>query len=70
LGWLSRSSGRFYDEIERLIAEACAAPRRFRRVDGEVRRHLADDFPYALLYLDGPEDIWIVAVMPLKRDPG
>jgi hypothetical protein len=22
--------GRFYDEIERLIADACAAPRRFR----------------------------------------
>lgn len=62
--------GRFFDEIERLIAEACAAPHRFRRVDGEVRRHLADDFPYALLYLDEPEDIWIVAVMPLKRDQG
>lgn len=62
--------GRFYDEIERLIAEACVAPRRFRRVDGEVRRHLADDFPYAVLYLDESEDIWIVAVMPLKRDPG
>ena len=49
--------GRFYDEIERLIAEACAAPNRFRR------------FPYALLYLDEPDNVWIVAIMPLKRDP-
>jgi len=30
---------------------------------------LADDFPYALLYLDEPDRVWIVAVMPLKRDP-
>lgn len=36
--------GRFYDEIERLIADACAAPHRFRRIDGDVRRHLAEDF--------------------------
>jgi hypothetical protein len=34
-----------------------------------VRRHLADDFPYALLYLEEPESVWIVAVMPLSRDP-
>ncbi len=61
--------GRFYDEIERLIADACAAPHRFRRLDGDVRRHLGEDFPYAILYLDEPDHIWIVAVMPLKRDP-
>ena len=61
--------GRFYDEIERLIADACSAPHRFRRIDGDVRRHLAEGFPYALLYLDEPDRVWIVAVMPLKRDP-
>jgi hypothetical protein len=61
--------GRFYDEVERLIAEVCTAPSLYRRVDGDVRRHLADDFPYALLYLDEPNTVWIVAVMPLKRDP-
>lgn len=61
--------GRFFDEIERLIAEACAAPHRYRKIGGDVRRHLADDFPYALLFLDEPETVWIVAVMPLKREP-
>lgn len=60
---------RFYDEIEGLIAEICMAPRRFRRIDGDVQRHLANDFPYALLYLDETESVWIVAVMPLGRDP-
>ena len=61
--------GRFYDEIERSIAEACVAPHRFRRIDGDVRRRLAGDFPYAILYLDEPDSVWIVAVMPLKREP-
>jgi len=61
--------GRFYDEIEGLIVDACAAPRTFRRIDGDVRRHLAVDFPYALLYIDEPGSVWIVAVMPLSRDP-
>ncbi len=61
--------GRFYDEIERAIAEVCAAPRLFRRIDTDTRRHLADDFPYAVIYLDEPDAVWIVAVAPLKRDP-
>lgn len=61
--------GRFYDEIEHLVAEVCSAPHRFCRIDADVRRHLAGDFPYALLYLDEPEQVWIIAVMPLRRDP-
>jgi toxin ParE1/3/4 len=60
---------RGHAQIEHLIAAVCAAPGRYRRIDGDVRRHLAADFPYALLYLDEPDRVWIVAVMPLKRDP-
>ncbi|MES2696200.1 MAG: type II toxin-antitoxin system RelE/ParE family toxin [Verrucomicrobiota bacterium] len=60
---------RFYDEIERLIAEIRTEPRLYRKVDGDVRRHLSVEFPYGLLYLGEPDSIWIVAVMPLKRDP-
>ena len=61
--------GRFYDELEQVIAEACAHPQRFRQIDPPVRRHLVPSFPYALLYIDEPDRVWIVAVMPLKRDP-
>ena len=53
--------GGFYDEIEHLSDEVCSAPRCDRRIDGDVRRHLAADFPYALLYLDEPDRVWIVA---------
>jgi hypothetical protein len=61
--------GRFYDQVEQIIADVCAHPRRFRLIDPPVRRHLLPDFPYALLYIDEPDRVWIIAVAPLKRDP-
>lgn len=60
---------RFYDEIERLISEICQHPERFRKFDPPAQRNLARDFPYALIYLDEPDYIWIVAVMHLHREP-
>lgn len=59
--------GRFYEEIERAIVEIRKAPRRFRQFDPPARRYLARDFPYAVVYLDEPDRIWIVAVMHLNR---
>ena len=61
---------RFYREMERLLREACAAPERFWKFDPPARRHLSRDFPYAIIFLEKPEYIWIVAVMHLKRRPG
>ncbi len=62
--------GRFYDEIERVIAEIKTAPDRFRAYDPPARRNLARDFPYAVVYLDEPDRIWILAVVHLRREPG
>ena len=62
--------GRFYDEIERVISQIKAAPQRFRQYDPPARRNLARAFPYAVVYLDEPDRIWIVAVMHLHREPG
>ena len=61
--------GRFYDEIEQVIGEVCAHPKLFRQIDPPVRRHLTPGFPYALLYIDEPDRVWIIAVAPVKRDP-
>lgn len=61
--------GRFYDAIERLIAEACERPRLYRQIRPPVRRHFTAEFPYGILYAERPDEIWIVAVMPLKRGP-
>jgi hypothetical protein len=60
---------RFYDEIERLMTEVCANPRRFRQYNPPARRHLGADFPYAVIYLERDDYVWIVAVMPLRREP-
>jgi toxin ParE1/3/4 len=61
--------GRFYDEIERLIAEACAHPRTYRRVRGEIRRHFTAAFPYGILFEDRPDFVRILAVINLHRNP-
>ncbi len=62
--------GRFYDEIERLIKEIRTQPNRFRMFDSPVRRHFSTVFPFAVLYLDRPDEVWIVAVMNMNRRPG
>ena len=66
----SLSWERFYREMERLIHGGCADPQRFRKFDPPARRHLSAQFPYAVIYLEKPDHIWIVAVMHLKRRPG
>ena len=62
--------GRFYDEIEAAIVAVCAHPRQFHEFDPPARRYLAQRFPYAIVYLEEPDRIWIVAVMHLHRQPG
>jgi toxin ParE1/3/4 len=62
--------GRFYDEIEQLIAEVRRQPDRFFRFSPPARRALARKFPYPVVYLDESDRVWIVAVMHAKRRPG
>ena len=61
---------RFYREMERLIRDVCAHPERFRKFDPPARRHFSAEFPYAIIYLEQPDRVWIVAVMHMKRGPG
>lgn len=61
---------RFYREMERLLREVCEQPKRFWQFDPPVRRHLSGDFPYAIVFLEKPDVVWIVAVMHMKRCPG
>ena len=61
---------RFYREIERLIEDVCAHRQRYRQIDPPLRRRISADFPYALIYVEKPDHVLIVAVMHLKRQPG
>jgi toxin ParE1/3/4 len=66
----SNLADRFNHEIERLIREVRRQPERFFRFNPPARRALARKFPYAVVYLDQPDRIWIVAVMHARRRPG
>ena len=60
---------RFYDIINGLIAEACATPGSFRFIRPPARRHFTREFPSGIISVERPSDIWILAVMPLRRKP-
>jgi toxin ParE1/3/4 len=62
--------GRFYDEIERLVRAVREGPDIFRLFDPPVRRHFSDVFPYALIYVNEPDRVLILAVMHMSRRPG
>lgn len=61
---------RFYAVIDSLIAEVCASPGTFRYIRKPARRHFSQEFPYGIIYLERPEDLWVVAVTHLRRKPG
>jgi toxin ParE1/3/4 len=61
---------RFHDEMEWLIGEVRADPERFRKFDPPAQRHFSRDFPFAVIFLNQSDRIWIVAVMHMKRRPG
>lgn len=59
----------FAAEIHAAIQRAVTLPLAWPRVDGDIRRALANRFPYGVLYaLDGGKLV-ILAVMHLRRRP-
>jgi toxin ParE1/3/4 len=61
---------RFYDEIDRLIRDIRQDPECYHFFDSPIRRHFSSVFPYAVLYVDQPDRVLIIAVMHMKRQPG
>ena len=56
-------------EIAATIARIIAFPKAWTVIEGEIRRALVRRFPYGVLYSEDQENIYIVAVMHLHRDP-
>ena len=52
------------------VAEIKAYPFSSRIVRGDFRRHLLSRFPFGIIYQIHGEQIYIVAVMHMKRKPG
>jgi toxin ParE1/3/4 len=61
---------RFYEEMDKVLTEIRTRPTLHRLFDPPARRHFGAAFPYAMIYLDRPGELWIVAVMHFKQRPG
>lgn len=60
---------RFYDTMRQLTAEIEAAPQRHRPWRHGTRRHFNRRFPYALIYVERPTHLAVLAVAHFKRRP-
>lgn len=62
--------GRAYStEVLSAILRILDYPAAWAVLDGTVRRCIIHRFPYAVLYNIEEDSIFILAVMPLRRDP-
>lgn len=60
----------FLSEVERAVTRLSDKPLRWRKIGGRFRRCLVKQFPYGIIYAVEGKDIFVAAVMHLKRKPG
>lgn len=61
---------RFYFAIHGLIDDVRTQPTLFRYIMPPCQRHFRLPFPYAVIYINRPDEVFIVALSPFKREPG
>jgi len=59
----------FAVEVYSAIERIAATPEAWPVIEEDIRRSLVRRFPYGILYSENKEEIFIVAVMHLHRDP-
>jgi hypothetical protein len=63
-------AGRFAVEMDRLVNEVCEQPGVHRMFWAETRRHFGGRFLYAVIYVEVPDHVLILAFAHFKRRPG
>jgi plasmid stabilization system protein ParE len=58
-------AGELYSTMQRIAS----FPKAWPVIEGEIRRSMVRRFPYGVLYSEEQEELFIVAVMNLHRDP-
>lgn len=58
------------EEVQQAIMRAVNYPQAWSFIRKPVRRSLVRRFPYGVLYVAQPHNIFILAVMNLHREPG
>jgi plasmid stabilization system protein ParE len=61
---------RFIASVEKALARVSESPTLFRVIEGNVRRCLVGDFPYAVLYAVEADHVIVLAIMHCSRKPG
>jgi hypothetical protein len=59
----------FAVEVYSAIERTMAYPKAWPIIEEDIRRSLVRRFPYGILYAEEDEELFIVAVMHLHRDP-
>ena len=60
----------FYDEVERVLRLVGANPEVGSPLDDDYRRAYCRRFPFGVIYTRWGDDIYVLAVMHLRRRPG
>lgn len=60
----------FLIEVERTVAAILAYPEAAPSVKKDIRRRLLKRFPFGILYSVAADEVVIVAIMHLRRQPG
>jgi len=60
----------FSMELDEAVEQVMESPRRFSRLDGNIRRALLRSYPYAVIYRETEDEILILAIAHGKRRPG
>jgi len=60
---------RFSDAIEAGLRQIQRSPFMWRCIRGDSRRFLVKTFPYGIVYLPMEENLFVLAVMHLHREP-
>jgi ATP-dependent RNA circularization protein (DNA/RNA ligase family) len=61
---------RFLTEMTEAINRIRMNPAIYRKIEGEVRKCRVKHFPYAVVFRERAQEIEIIAVMQLRREPG
>ena len=59
----------FLREVESTIQRLSQHPLTWRKISGQFRRCLLKKFPYGIIYSVDKDEIFVAAVMHLKRKP-
>lgn len=60
---------RFLDELDLVFQRIAESPLQFPRLESEVRRALLNRFPYGMYFLAESEEVKVLAVLHLHRQP-